>query len=237
VSGLAQSLLTFQADAPKLHKDARNDHFRNEYVSLDSLMATVLPKLNAAGLVVLQLPTTLDGQPALRTRLIHAESGEAIEDVMLLNAAKPDPQGQGSALTYARRYALAATLGLVADEDDDGNAGSAGAPRSSGADGSRTGEAPAERSTFVPPDSVTNREQPNDGGSPEAVVVDFGKHKGKTLSQVQDEDSGYLRWLTDTFEPRSPSARRIQAAAAELLGQPIPAATGGGAIPDDDIPF
>ena len=111
--------------------------------------------------------------------------------------------------------------------------------RSGGTDGAFTGSRPADRpspqpvesapSTFVPPESVTHREQPTDGGSPEAVVVDFGKHKGKQLHEV---DRGYLTWLVEKFEPKTASARRIQAAAADLLGR-----SSGGAPVDDDIPF
>jgi hypothetical protein len=119
---LASALLAVQRDAPSLQRDGINPHFKSKYVSLDSLMSQVLPVLNKHDLVLLQQPTVHEGQPALRTRILHAPSGEAEEDTMLLVLGKQDPQGQGSALTYARRYALMAMLGLVADEDDDANA-------------------------------------------------------------------------------------------------------------------
>lgn len=121
MSALAQALLDVQRNAPAIQKDGLNPHFHSKYVSLDTLMPTILPVLNEHGIVLLQEPTTLEGEPALRTRLIHAETGEQTETTMLLVLAKDDPQGQGSALTYARRYALMSMLGLVADEDDDGN--------------------------------------------------------------------------------------------------------------------
>lgn len=122
---LAQALLDAQAGMPAIQKSAINPHFRSRFVPLDGLLEQVLPVLNEHGLVLSQSPTTLENGtgpvPALRTRLIHAASGDSIEDVMLLMVAKDDPQGQGSAITYARRYALMAVLGLVADEDDDGS--------------------------------------------------------------------------------------------------------------------
>jgi len=59
----------------------------------------------------------------LTTTLIH-KSGQWIESEMQLHLPKQDPQGQGSAVTYARRYAYMAILGLVADDDDDGNSAS-----------------------------------------------------------------------------------------------------------------
>jgi hypothetical protein len=99
-------------------------------------MEQILPVLNSNGLLLLQLPTTVGGEPALRTSIVHEETGESIEDTMLLVLAKDDPQGQGSAITYARRYALMAALGLVADEDDDAEAAtkkSRGVPKSKAA--------------------------------------------------------------------------------------------------------
>jgi hypothetical protein len=60
--------------------------------------------------------------PALRTRLTHVPTAEYEEDSMPLSAGKETPQGQGSAITYARRYSLMAALNIVADKDDDANA-------------------------------------------------------------------------------------------------------------------
>lgn len=120
---LLEALLAFQKDGPTVHKDAVNPHFKNRYVSLDSLTQTITPLLSAHGLVWTTMPCHDDAGPALRYRLAHVASGEAIEGVMPLMLSKNDPQGQGSAITYARRYAISAVLGLSA-EDDDGNAGS-----------------------------------------------------------------------------------------------------------------
>jgi hypothetical protein len=64
------------------------------------------------------------GENELDTILIHTESGEWISGRYRMTPAKNDPQGQGSVITYQRRYALGAILSLNIDEDDDGNAGS-----------------------------------------------------------------------------------------------------------------
>jgi hypothetical protein len=117
VSDLYTALLAFQRDAPAIQTDSVNPHFRSRYVSLHALLEAVLPVLNRHGLVLVQMPTG-DG---LRTTIIHADSGEYIEATMQLSVEKPTPQAQASAITYARRYSLMAALGLVADEDDDGN--------------------------------------------------------------------------------------------------------------------
>lgn len=124
------ALLRFQADAPRLQKDALNPHFKNRYVTLAKVMETVTPALARQGLVWTTMPGfDGEGNPELMYRLTHAASGEALEGKMRLLLTKADSQGQGSAITYARRYTIMAVLGLVADEDDDGNGASGPAQR------------------------------------------------------------------------------------------------------------
>lgn len=141
--GIAAALLEVQKNAPELHKDATNPHYKNKYVTLDTVLSAVRPLLNDNGIVVAQLPSYDDeGRPILSTQLKHVESGEIVQADMLLFAPRLDPQGQGSAITYARRYALLAMLGLTADEDDDGNAASEGSSR---AGSPRNGSAAEEK--------------------------------------------------------------------------------------------
>lgn len=121
---LLGALLKFQADPPHLALDANNPHFKSRFVSLPEVMKRVLPKLNACGLVWTTCPSRDDAGPTLRYRLAHAPSGESETGEMPLLLVKNDPQGLGSAITYARRYALLAVLGLVGDDDDDANAAS-----------------------------------------------------------------------------------------------------------------
>lgn len=120
---LMEAVLAVQAEALKLPTTAVNPHFGNKYVSLAVLMAQTLPLLNKHGLAWMAFPCRDDdGEPILQYELHHIRSGEERVGKMLLLSAKNDPQGQGSAITYARRYSLMAVLGLVADPDDDGNA-------------------------------------------------------------------------------------------------------------------
>jgi hypothetical protein len=121
---LAPALVGLQADLMPVAKTADNPFFKSSYAPLTEVMKSVQPLLAKHKLAVSQWVTYLDGgQSALRTILIH-ESGQTIEDVQPLLLSKQDPQGQGSAITYARRYGVMAVLGIVADEDDDGNAAS-----------------------------------------------------------------------------------------------------------------
>lgn len=124
MQNILKALAAAQAEMPALQKNAINPHFKNTYISLDALMEAVLPVLQSNGIILLQFPTAVSAggpaQPGLTTILAHSESGESISDTMLLCLDRDNPQGQGSAITYARRYSLMSILGLVADEDDDG---------------------------------------------------------------------------------------------------------------------
>lgn len=120
---LYAALVAFQADLKPVDKSAANPFFKSKYAPLPAVMEVIQPLLAEHGLAVCQMVTRLEGQSALRTILVH-KSGQSIQDTMPLLLTKADPQSQGSAITYARRYAIMAALGVVADEDDDGNAAS-----------------------------------------------------------------------------------------------------------------
>lgn len=119
-AAMAADFIAAQAEMPNPKKDAVNPHFNNKFASLESVLSAGVPILNKHGFALAQQVTSIDGLPALKTQLIH-KSGRVIEDTMLLLLQSNTPQAQGSALTYARRYALMALLGMAA-EDDDGQA-------------------------------------------------------------------------------------------------------------------
>jgi hypothetical protein len=119
---LLAAILAVQAEAPTLKKNATNPHFKSRFAPLDTIVETIGPLLAKNGLVWLTKPSfdETSGEPTLKYKLAHAPSKEAEEGEMKLLLSKGDPQGQGSAITYARRYALCSVLNLVADDDDDG---------------------------------------------------------------------------------------------------------------------
>jgi hypothetical protein len=98
-----------------IKKDATNPFFKSKYATLENIIAHITDPLATNKLTFSQFP---DGA-GLTTILMH-ESGEWMKATMPLHMGTK-PQEQGSALTYARRYALSAVLGLAVDEDDDGN--------------------------------------------------------------------------------------------------------------------
>ena len=123
VKELAAALIAVQAELPKISKDklAKGEKFSYAYVGLDTVMPEALAILNKHGIALTQtVGTAEDGSgTTLSTTLLH-KSGEWLSDTQPLLLSKQDPQGQGSAITYARRYGVMAALGMVADEDDDG---------------------------------------------------------------------------------------------------------------------
>lgn len=117
---LTKALIGFHKEVRKIKKDKENTFLKSSYASLSNMLDTVDEPLLKNGLTFVQFPC---GSNSLNTRLMH-ESGEWIEDFFTMTPTKNDPQGTGSALTYMRRYALGAILGLNIEEDDDGNAAS-----------------------------------------------------------------------------------------------------------------
>jgi hypothetical protein len=101
-------------------KTSTNPHFKSKYADLANCVEAVVDALNANGIGLMQRTYESKDGVMVETVFVH-ESGEVMECGMLhVPAGKQDPQGYGSALTYARRYSLLAATGL-APEDDDGN--------------------------------------------------------------------------------------------------------------------
>jgi hypothetical protein len=117
IKNIAGALVKFQASVSKVAKEANNPFFKSKYASLANILDTIQKPLSECGLAISQFP---DGD-ALTTILLHADSGEWMESSYVMPVAKQnDPQAMGSAMTYARRYALGSILNLNIDDDDDG---------------------------------------------------------------------------------------------------------------------
>lgn len=118
IKNIAAALMLFHVKVDKVKKDATNPFFKSKYASLSNILDVINEPLAESGLTFSQLPT---GEHGLTTILMHAESGEFIQSDYIMTPVKNDPQGKGSVITYQRRYALCAVLGLNIDEDDDAN--------------------------------------------------------------------------------------------------------------------
>ena len=118
---IATALVKAQKAFGPAIKTSTNPHFRSKYVDLSGCIEAVIDSLNNAGIALVQRTSEDSTGVTVETVFIH-ESGETLECGKLhVPAGKQDPQGYGSALTYARRYSLMAACG-IAPEDDDGEA-------------------------------------------------------------------------------------------------------------------
>ena len=129
IANLAKALSIVQGKLTYAKKDSANPFFKSKYADLDSVWDACRDLLSANGLAVSQFPGTyseLDKSMSLITILTH-ESGEWISQEMSVPMSKVDAQGAGSCISYMRRYALAAVVGVV-QADDDGNAASSPKP-------------------------------------------------------------------------------------------------------------
>lgn len=116
IKNIAIALSKFQAGIGKVKKEAWNPQFKKKYAGLDNIIDLIQNPLTDAGLSFCQFP---DGD-GLTTILMHT-SGEWMLSLYNLTPEGNTPQKWGSAITYARRYALSSILGLSTEEDDDGN--------------------------------------------------------------------------------------------------------------------
>ena len=124
IDALAAAMAAAQGDMKPAVKDATNPHFKSKYADLSSVFEAVRGPFKANGISVWQELGNADGGVTVITRVVH-KSGQWVEfGPLFVPAGKQDAQGLGSAATYARRYGIAAALGVVADLDDDGNAAS-----------------------------------------------------------------------------------------------------------------
>jgi hypothetical protein len=188
---IGHALAAAQASMGVAIKDTRGQVGQNrnyKYADLASVMNAAHDALEANKLSIIQRPMPSDVGVCIQTMILH-ESGEWISDGGLhLPLQKIDPQGAGSSITYARRYGLAAMLGIVQDDDD-----AASAVAQQGAQAATTAAAPAQSAV----QAITERfdatpAPPTESSTGDDYVFRFGKHKGSSIREVPGT---YLDWL------------------------------------------
>lgn len=122
ITKLAKAMLKVQAAIGPASKDNYNEFTKSKYATLNSVMDSCMEILTINGIWVTQYPVEVSAvnQLGLVTKLVHVESGEWQSSLLVMPLQSNNPQGYGSAMTYARRYGLSAMVGIVT-EDDDGN--------------------------------------------------------------------------------------------------------------------
>lgn len=194
IVNLAKALAAVQAKVTPIGKDATNPHFRNKYASLDAIMESVRPLLAANSLSIVQgggAPiSNVDGTVtgvAVETMLLHG-SGEYIASTITLPLDKGTAQAVGGAITYGRRYGVAALLALTTDEDDDGQAAS------------RPSASPQRASSPASTNGAPRATAPAANGDPgsHARLMPFGKNKGTPLGEMDsDALDSVVQWCTE----------------------------------------
>ena len=119
ITDLATALCLAQAEMGGAVKDSNNPFFKSSYADLTSVIKVIKQPFANHGLSFVQLPVTSDGGKGVgvSTMLMH-NSGQWVQSEYLLPMDKITPQGAGSAITYARRYALQALVGIPSVDDD-----------------------------------------------------------------------------------------------------------------------
>lgn len=126
ITELAKALANAQKTLKNPYNTADNPYFKSKYAPLPDVLNDIRPILAGNGISVIQSPVTNDaGSTGVETMLLHTSGQYILTDPYFLKPVKNDPQTAGGAITYARRYALNAVLGISGEEDDDGNSASA----------------------------------------------------------------------------------------------------------------
>lgn len=119
IAAISAAMAKAQHDVENASKNAKNPHFKSKYADLAELLNTVRPVFSSHGLAIVQMPSFDNGIASVETLISHS-SGEWISSICHAPVSKQDAQGVGSAITYLRRYSLAAMCG-ISQEDDDAN--------------------------------------------------------------------------------------------------------------------
>lgn len=117
INELITALAVAQSQIKGAKKDSKNPYFKSDYADLTSTWEAAREPLTKNGLAVVQTMEYRDEKTILVTTLAH-KSGQWIKSFLPLTVMKNDPQGVGSAITYARRYALASILNICPFDDD-----------------------------------------------------------------------------------------------------------------------
>ena len=118
IAKLTEALVKAQAVMETASKDADNPFFKSKYTTLAGCWDVARKPLSDNGLAVIQTTTFEEGNSVIVETTLSHVSGEWVRGSLKMPLVKLDPQAVGSAITYARRYALSAMVGIVSDDDD-----------------------------------------------------------------------------------------------------------------------
>lgn len=181
LKNLAEALRKVQAELKGAKKDAENPFYKSHYADLESCWEAARKLLTDNGFSIIQTMDSDEHHDYLITLLLHT-SGEWIDSKLRLMPIKKDPQQQGSAITFGRRYQLSAMIGLI-QTDDDANAAT---------------ERPMFTNDAKPKQSFTQKSPSYDQEHIGPYRINFGKFSGKTLDEVGPDDlKSYVTYIEE----------------------------------------
>jgi ERF superfamily len=226
IKDLAAALVKAQAEIEGAKKDAKaviTSTQTRTYADLASVWDAIRKPLTDNGLAIVQFPRTAGNGAEIKTTILHGPTGQYMSDVLWVPCGKNDAQGLGSAITYGRRYALMAVVG-VCPIDDDGEAAVAstrGAPGTAAGGGQfrperRQASASGARMAAEEPELTANAAGTPKGTLPAAKPTNETKAKAFVdealkffAANKDDEDACRLWWSENTKVPAGASASPI----------------------------
>ena len=192
IGKLATALAKAQGKIIAAKRDSENPYFKSSYADLESVWNACRVQLEANQLAVIQaLENNGDSATIVVITTLAHSSGEWVQSSLRLKPTKTDPQGIGSAITYGRRYALAAIVGVVPEGDDDDGAAGAGK------------ESPAQTASRAKAAAAVQAQAPAPEGKPgtigenaAATTCSFGKNAGRAWASMNTKQ---LEWYRDHF--------------------------------------
>lgn len=229
--GIYNALLKVQGELKPIARNSDNPFHKSRYADLAAVSTAVLPLLTKHGILVVQTPGTViaGDHPAvvINTQLIHAESGTKLFGDLEMPLVSRKAQEVGSAITYARRYALMAMVGAVAEgEDDDGNEASKGAPAAAPVRKPAPQKQASSSGNPDPDDWLTLRsllaewravgESDLDRNDVLAVATKYAKAGKITKATVVAQIAALRAYFNDANNPKPEVLSAAQVAAGEL---------------------
>ncbi len=231
IDKIAPALVKAQMTAKKAHKSGFNPAFKSNYSTLDDLFDACKEALHANGIVILQGARNDADSYGVETMLLHT-SGQWFREILMLKPSRLDPQAAGSAISYAKRYTLAAMTGTTDGLDDD-------AHDASQKQATTSKQAPTQEVRQANLPFVQKPQKPLNGAEamdramsliqsgatkpPVARESDLGdykitfgkKYSGRTLKEVDIEKlKDYCQWIVDDAEKKN---QPVSGAAKELI--------------------
>jgi hypothetical protein len=128
IENISKSIIALNAELSNPKNTADNPFFKSKYAPLNEILNEVRPLLSKHGLAIIQNTMSIEDRIGIQTIIIHSSGENIASDILLLKADKDTAQGQGSAITYGRRYQVSAMLSIASEDDDDGNHASGNKP-------------------------------------------------------------------------------------------------------------